>query len=169
MRTNKTTIDIDGDRFSFYFEKSGGHKGAGLTGEKDDKFYQSGKLITAGKDEKYQVIERTDKSTVAGAASKYTYSKLDDVKAFLDAITSAKYVSGVNDANLAKLKDLGVNKKADDLNELYIIDDSISSNDYFLVNTSGKVIDTKSKNKEGNDYIYVVKKGGKIAAIYAEN
>ena len=67
------------------------------------------------------------------------------------------------------MKDLGVNKKADDLNELYIIDDSISSNDYFLVNTSGKVIDTKSKNKEGNDYIYVVKKGGKIAAIYAEN
>ena len=58
MRTNKTTIDIDGDRFSFYFEKSGGHKGAGLTGEKDDKFYQSGKLITAGKDEKYQVVEK---------------------------------------------------------------------------------------------------------------
>lgn len=169
MRTNKTTIDIDGDRFSFYFEKSGGHKGAGLTGEKDDKFYQSGKLITAGKDEKYQVVKRTDKSTNTTAASKYTYSKLDDVKEFLDTITSAKYASGVNDANLAKLKDLGVNKKADDLNELYIIDDSISSNDYFLVNTSGKVIDTKSKNKEGNDYIYVVKKGGKIAAIYAEN
>ena len=169
MRTNKTTIDIDGDRFSFYFEKSGGHKGAGLTGEKDDKFYQSGKLITAGKDEKYQVVKRTDKSTNTTAASKYTYSKLDDVKEFLDTITSAKYASGVNDANLAKLKDLGVNKKADDLNELYIIDDSISSNDYFLVNTSGKVIDTKSKNKEGNDYIYVVEKGGKIAAIYAEN
>ena len=32
-------------KFNFYFEKSGGNKGAGKTGEKDDKFYQSGKLL----------------------------------------------------------------------------------------------------------------------------
>ena len=43
MRTNKTTVDIDGETFNFYFEKSGGDKGAGITGEKDDKYYQSPK------------------------------------------------------------------------------------------------------------------------------
>ena len=185
MRTNKTNIDIDGDRFNFYFEKSGAHKGAGLTGEKDDKFYQSGKLITgekddkfyqsgklitAGKDEKYQVVKRSNKSGVSTAASKYTYSKLDDVRKFLDDI-SGKYTDNViNDTTVDQLRDLGVNKKAEDIKELYIIDTTqVNANDYFVVNTSGKVIDTKSKNKDGNDYYYVIKKGGQIAAIYAEN
>ena len=54
MRTNKTTVEIDGENFNFYFEKSGGKKGAGLTGEKDDKFYQSGKLLKADTDDKYR-------------------------------------------------------------------------------------------------------------------
>ena len=80
--------------------------------------------------------------------------------------------SGVNDANVAKLQELGVNKKADDLSELYIFD-GVNAEDYFLVNTSGKVIDTNSKNKDGNDYVYVVKKNGakpgKIVAIYVED
>lgn len=40
---------------------------------------------------------------------------------------------------------------------------------FFLVNTSGKVIDSKSKNKDGNDYYYVVQKGGKIVAVYVED
>ena len=39
MKTNKTNITIDGDSFNFYFEKSGSNKGAGLTGENDDKYY----------------------------------------------------------------------------------------------------------------------------------
>ena len=39
MKTNKANITIDGDSFNFYFEKSGSNKGAGVTGEKDDKYY----------------------------------------------------------------------------------------------------------------------------------
>ena len=58
MRTNKTTVEIDGDNHNFYFEKSGGNKGAGVTGEKDDKYYQSGMLVRAGSDEKYQVVQK---------------------------------------------------------------------------------------------------------------
>jgi len=38
----------------------------------------------------------------------------------------------------------------------------MSTDNYFLVNTSGKVTDSKSKNKDGNDFQYVVAKGGKI-------
>ena len=127
-------------------------------------------LLKAGKDEKYQVVKRSNKSGVSTAASKYTYSKLDDVRKFLDDI-SGKYTDNViNDTTVGQLRDLGVNKKAEDIKELYIIDTTqVNANDYFVVNTSGKVIDTKSKNKDGNDYYYVIKKGGQIAAIYAEN
>ena len=70
MRTNKTSIEIDGEKFSFFFEKSGKYKGAGKTGEKDDKLYQSGKMLAAGSDEKYQVIKRA--AGAAGGASTYT-------------------------------------------------------------------------------------------------
>lgn len=60
----------------------------------------------------------------------------------------------------------------DDLAELYLFD-NVDSESYFLVNTSGKVIDTNSKSKDGNDYVYVVKKNGakpgKIVAIYVED
>ena len=50
MKTGKNTITIDGENFSFYFEKSGSKKGRGVTGEQDDKYYQSGKLIKSGSD-----------------------------------------------------------------------------------------------------------------------
>ena len=90
----------------------------------------------------------------------------------------------ISEANVKLLKGLGVNKDASDLSELYIINydrkdaagkreaDAISASDYFLVNTSGKVIDTNSKNKDGNDYYYVVQKNGKtgkIVAVYVED
>ena len=78
---------------------------------------------------------------------------------------------GVNDDNVKKLNELGVNKKADDLSELYIMDYNTDApaDTFFLVYTSGKVIDSKSKNKDGNDYYYVVQKGGKIVAVYVED
>ena len=111
----------------------------------------------------------------------YAYQTLDDVEAFLDEI-SGKYSSGLSKENITALNSsrINVNKDADDLAELYIIDyDSdtssyaFSSEDYFLVNTSGKVIDTNSKSKDGNDYVYVTKKNGskpgQIVAIYVED
>ena len=54
MRTNKTTVEIDGENHNFYFEKSGGSKGAGKTGEEDDKLYQSGMLLRADSDDCYR-------------------------------------------------------------------------------------------------------------------
>ena len=52
MKTGKMQIDIDGDNYTFNFGKSGSNKGAGKTGEDDKKYYNSGKLMAAGKDEK---------------------------------------------------------------------------------------------------------------------
>ncbi|MFQ9650129.1 MAG: argininosuccinate lyase [Enterocloster sp.] len=175
MRTDKTSITIDGDKFSFLFEKSGAHKGAGKTGIKDDKIYQSGMLLTAGKDEKYQVVQLTANAGIGDdKTSDYTYNKLEDVAAFLDVFGNPS--GAVTDAKLAKLKNFGVSKKSDDLSELYIIDDEYVNGDpvkdakyFYLINTSGRTIDSKSKSKDGNDYYYVTSKGGKIVAIYAEN
>ena len=45
--------------------------------------------------------------------------------------------------------------------------------EYLLVNTSGKVIDGKSKSKDGNDYYYVTEKKSNgtncIVAVYVED
>ena len=170
MKTNKTTVEIDGEKFNFYFEKSGSLKGAGKTGEKDDKYYQAGKLLRAGSDEKYQVVAgiKTTVDSKTGAG----YKKISDAKEFIGVLYQFDAVKmGVNDDNVKKLNELGVNKKADDLSELYIMDYNTDApaDAFFLVNTSGKVIDSKSKNKDGNDYYYVVQKGGKIVAVYVED
>ena len=162
MKTNKTNITIDGDNFNFYFEKSGSSKGAGLTGEKDDKYYLAGMLLKAGSDEKYQVIVKN-----ANGA----YTKLDDVKAYLDVMGShydQKDVSGdsgeVNFNNAAS-------KKVKDLKEAYVLKDSKDAEaaKYILVNTSGTVIDKKSKSKDGDDYVFVTDKNGVIQGIYVED
>ena len=155
MKTNKTNITIDGDSFNFYFEKSGSNKGAGLTGEKDDKYYLAGMLVKAGSDEKYQVVQ---KKTVG---NKTVYVKLADAKAFLAA---AAHTIPTTDAN-GKITIGDVTKKAEDLKEAYTV--NTPSDDYFLVNTSGSVVDKKSK--DGDDYVFVTAKGGKILGVYVED
>ena len=166
MRTNKTTIEIDGEKFNFYFEKSGGKKGAGRTGEKDDKYYQSGKLVAAGSDEKYQIV---DPVYVGSGSTKELvgYNKYDDVKALangdgdLAALFDEK--TGYSDSDLSAL---GINKKAVDVAELYVPNNT--SKEFALVNTSGKIMDSNGKSKDGNDYYFVVK-NKKVVAIYLEN
>ncbi|RJW46160.1 argininosuccinate lyase [Clostridiales bacterium TF09-2AC] len=175
MKTNKTSIDIDGDRYNFYFEKSGSKKGAGLTGEKDDKYYQSGKLLAAGKDEKYQVVQKVevkDEKDNTKVVEK-GYKKLADVDEVKDAMKGKieDLTAKTPAEKEAALKKVDVNKKGEDIKDLYIINDSkgLSANEFFLVNTSGKVIDSKTKSKDGNDFVFVTKKGGEILAIYSED
>ena len=164
MKTNKTNITIDGDSFNFYFEKSGSNKGAGLTGEKDDKYYLAGMLVKAGSDEKYQVVK---KETLANG--KVVYKKLDDVAAFKKAIGAANTtdVLAGKEGTTAKVTIGDVTKKAEDLKEAWTV--NTPSADYFLVNTSGSVVDKKSKSKDGDDYVYVTAKGGKILGVYVED
>ena len=185
MRTNKNTVEIDGDKYNFYFEKSGGNKGAGLTGEKDDKYYQSGKLIKAGSDDKYQVVKvngyaknsALDTELTKGTDIK-SYEKLDDVDAFLADLKDNGYdyydkadLEGMPAADSKKiLSEANINKKLTDLKEVYIPKKELDTKKYFLVGTSGKVVDSKSRNKDGNDYYYTVsKKDGSVAGIYVED
>ena len=172
MRTNKTTVSVDGENHNFYFEKSGGHKGAGVTGEKDDRLYQSGMLLAADSDDKYIVVEK--KTTKVGAKDIVTYTKLDDAKAFLDADgVNAKDVLAGKSGKQTVPTGNNTSKKAEDLSEAYEIEYTDASLEYILVNTSGKVIDSKSKNKDGNDYYYVTKKAtngeNAIVAVYVED
>ena len=185
MRTNKTSVSIDGDSYNFYFEKSGSHKGAGKTGEKDDKYYQSGKLVRAGSDEKYQVVQYVNEgeSSTGADDAKKGYLKLDDASKFIDAIRADDDHNVISTGTVEdKLDQLGVNKKAEDIQEIAVISRTITKEDgttetkigtnpgeFFLVNTSGKVIDSKSKNKDGNDYQFVVAKGGSILGYYVED
>ena len=160
MKTNKTTIAIDGDNFNFYFEKSGSKKGSGVNGEKDDKYYLAGMLLKAGSDEKYQAIQEV---TTAGKAE--TWKKLDDAQEVLTVVTPTS--STVTEANVAAAKAAAssFNKKAEDLKELYVL----PANTLKLINTSGKVIDKKGKSKDGNDYVYVTDNSGVIRVIYVED
>ena len=159
MKTNKTSITIDGDSFNFYFEKSGSKKGAGLTGEKDDKYYLSGMLVKAGSDEKYQVVQKKK------VGDKTVYVKLDDAAALKKLVTTTDVLAGTEGATKVTVGD--VTKKAEDLKEAWTVNDP--STDYFLVNTSGSVVDKKSKSKDGDDYVFVTAKGGKILGVYVED
>ena len=60
-----------------------------------------------------------------------------------------------------------VTKKSDDLKEAYDI--TTPSADYFLVNTSGSVVDKKSKSKDGDDYVFVTGSKGVIIGVYVED
>ena len=146
MRTGKTSLTFDGENTNFYFEKSGGKKGAGVTGEKDND-----------------------------GSKYYTYTKLADAEAFMKSV---KVNGGKADNALATVKDpaekvkIGNNseKKAEDLSEAYTIDlKNVVNHEYVLVNTSGKVIDSKGKNKDGSDYYYVTDTNGTITNIYVED
>ena len=164
MKTNKTNITIDGDNFNFYFEKFGSNKGAGINGEKDDKYYLGGMLLKAGSDEKYQALQYVN-NVPGDDTDEKGWKKLDDA----DAVKTAAGVEaqGVTADNVTRAKALcsSFNKNVDDLKELYILND----NNLKLVNTSGKVVDKKGKSKDGNDYVYVTDNSGVVRVIYVED
>ena len=197
MRTGRQTVSIGGDNFTFYFEKSGGKKGQGVTGEEDDRYYQSGKLLAAGSDEKYQVVKRNGD----GEDTPYTYELIDDVDALLklledktdtdedDGVVTHRMVK-VNLGVYADTDDMGealkidnLNKDKEDLDELYVFNATFNNNDtdakvasrgelgdsYFLVNTSGRVVDKSGRSRDGSDYYFITGSNGHIQAIYLED
>ena len=97
---------------------------------------------------------------------------MDEVIDVRDAVRAKGY-NLETDADKA-IAALDINKKAEDLQEVvaFVANDGtvgLDQNEFFLVNTSGKMIDSKSKNKDGNDYNFVVAKGGSILGYYVED
>lgn len=76
----------------------------------------------------------------------------------------------VRKALQGNLLEATLSKKAEDLAEAYSVElKDVKNHEYILVNTSGKVIDNKGKNKDGSDYYYVTDSNGKITNIYVED
>ena len=136
-------------------------------------------LLKADSDDKYIVVEKT--THYEGDKVDYTtYRKLDDAKEFMEAdgVVVKDELDG-KDANDAVNIGNNNTKKAEDLSEAYSItyktgkDKDGNVKEYILVNTSGKIVDGKGKNKDGNDYYYVTEKKANgengIVAIYVED
>ena len=148
MKTNKQTVSIDGDNFTFLFNKSGSYKGAGKNGEDSNKFYSAGMLLAADKDDKYAVVMSEDATANGKAIKLYTLLTTDD---FMDYLKSDN-----NDTN----------KYA----EYYTVDATKvpEGTEFKLVNTSGAIQKNKSKAKDGNDRCYK-QSGESIVAVFVEN
>ena len=212
MRTGKTTVEIDGDNFSFYFGKSGSSKGVGKIGEDDNKYYNSGKLMSAGGDEKFQVVYPEFNGTTVIGYKKF--ADASDFAANIDTVITDVIVLDIDDfnssfrnstegtyktsailqtadgsikvKNAVSLSDLGLSAsklKDDKISDLsiyiygttsggtttYTLGVPTLKNDgASVVNTSGRVSENNSKNKDGNDVYYKLR-NDKIVATFAEN
>lgn len=134
-------------------------------------------LLKADSDDKYIVVEK--KTEKVDGKDCITYRKLDDAKDFLSAagVKATDELDGKAEKDSVNIGN-GNTKKAEDLSEAYSItykgaDSKGIKYEYILVNTSGKIVDGKSKNKDGNDYYYVTSKKSdgtnSINAVYVED
>ena len=143
MKTGKQTVDIDGDKFTFQFTKSGATKGSGIIGKDDDKLYMAGKQVKADKDDKYKVYQVTkDNKIIKWETSKFV----------------AEY-GGTPDAAYAE---------KNDGDTLWKISIPADDGTFYLVNTTGTLIKSKSGAKDGEDYKFKVS-GYKIQEVLLEN
>ncbi|WP_101877040.1 cell wall-binding protein [Lachnoclostridium edouardi] len=149
VKTGKQSIDIDGDKIDFEFNKSGSKKGQGRNEvDKSDKVaYAMGKKYKADSDNKYEVI-------------------LELENGVLVSLTTEEYVNLITGEPEITYKSNG-----DEDNKYYLgkdgqtkptVYDGQDIENTWVVNTSGSLVKTKSKCKDGDDYIikvdnYVVK------------
>ena len=75
MATGKTTIDIDGEKYTYNFRKSGSDKGAGYNGIYDDSIYIKGRLLKADRDAKYEVVSYNGEDYLIGTSGKLAKGK----------------------------------------------------------------------------------------------
>ena len=128
MKTGKQSVDLDGEKVTFEFEKNGSKKGAGLIGMNDHKLYIGGKLTTADSDNKIEVVvlnsnnQLITKSSVADALASYSTSATQHFKS-----------NGDLDYTEYKFNNLPTGAKA------------------YVVNTTGAMVKSGTK-KDGDDY-----------------
>lgn len=147
MKTGKQTISLDGEDFTFEFEKSGSMKGAGKNGliEKDDKLYMAGKLVKADKDDKYTVYAEIP---VTGGSKKVVKMDIEEYLSFCKTTTDGLSKSQIDDGDV---------KWVIDRSAVDAADSDYKNAKFYLVSSSGKVIKDKSSAKDGNDYKFEVK------------
>jgi hypothetical protein len=137
MKTGSTTITLDGDSYNFYFSKTGGteSRGRGVNGKDgNDYIYMHGQKVKASSDEKYKVVYANGDY---GSASTVVWD-----------VSSAD----IRNAAYSTIYE-GTNKDADTVK---IIDAANFTEDYYLVNTSGKIQKNGSAKKDGDDWYWYV-------------
>ena len=152
MKTGKQTVTIDGEDYSFLFNKSGSSKGAGKLGIDDDKYYLGGMLLKASKDDKYSVIKIT--KDASGTITALECLSTEEFLADVDATSSIP------------------TGKDDDYDEYYNVKESAAdtaTTQYRLVNTSGSVQKNKNKAKDGDDRCFKVGNSKEIEAVFVES
>ena len=144
MKTGTTTINLEGDSYSFNFSKTGGaeNKGRGLTGIDDGKYiYKYGMKMKADSDDKYKVVYATGDTGSADVT-----------------------VEEIDSAYLRSNSDSADNKNKDGDTIRYF---GTLSTDYYLVNTSGSIIKNKTAAKDGNEWYFYV--DNKQIKMYTNN
>lgn len=75
MATGKTTIDIDGEKYTYNFRKSGSSRGAGYNTINDDCIYIHGRMLKADKDAKYEVVSYNGEDYLISTSGKIAKNK----------------------------------------------------------------------------------------------
>lgn len=156
IKTGKQIVTLDDEELTFEFEKSGSKKGRGKSGVVDKKFYIAGKLTKAGQEQKYEMaVTFTDGTSVIykGWDLLQELALLDSDRIVNDDLI---YFDEKNDSSFKSILQDKIG------NEL-----SKTVSDYYLVNTAGSIIKSKSKCKTGDDIIFAVT-NHKITKIYEE-
>lgn len=128
MKTGKQSVELDGEKLTFEFEKNGSNKGAGIIGMDDHKFYIGGKLATADNDNKIEVVVLDSNNKLISKQSVE-----DALATYGDGGKQVKKSNGDLDYTEYKLTKLPAKAKA------------------YVVNTTGAMVKSGTK-KDGDDY-----------------
>ena len=75
MKTGRCTIDLDGEKFTYYFKTSGADRGAGVQGIHDGGIYDHGKLQTIEPGMRYGIIKYEGKDYLVNQSGKIQKNK----------------------------------------------------------------------------------------------
>ncbi|MGL5435124.1 MAG: N-acetylmuramoyl-L-alanine amidase family protein [Lachnospiraceae bacterium] len=152
MKTGSTTVTLDGDSYSFFFNKSGGveSKGRGVTGVDDKKYiYLYGCRIKADSDDKYQIVW-VSPSVLTG-----------DNSISREGVVVQKMSS---QSMRALAVSAGQNKDGETVRyvpyrafNFPLGDSGILDGQMYLVNTGGTIVKSKTAAKDGDDWYFYVK------------
>jgi glucan-binding YG repeat protein len=163
MKTGNQTVTIDGESFSFKFEKSGSKKGQGVNKVDNDKHkvYMGGMMFRAGSDDKVKIL-----GISGGKVVEYTTSEfLDYAKLKFDDYAEHTNETDRTETKQGYTKDISVKKGA----TLYSWNNKDSKKDNFvLVNTSGSTVKSGNK-KDGDGYKIILDGDYGIKAILVED
>ena len=75
MKTGTITLDVDGEDYTYNFQKSGSSRGAGYDGINDGALYRKGRLMKADKDSKLEAITYEGKEYLVNTSGKIQKKK----------------------------------------------------------------------------------------------